>query len=188
MKEKENKEPTKSLSEYISEKGKGRFQNKNEHHQQSSKKQCRRDDLVNINVGLIRLNENGCIQKVRGSKLPIKVQKNMKYGDVLEIALKKHATHDQYFCHLESYVMVYPDMKPCHFIPGSEKPFTVLDYKVELGKPFSKIDLYLVIEHDLDGTSSTKSVTDDFPFLQDFLYENPEPTSSSTVSIRFDNC
>jgi len=110
----------------------------------------RRDDIVTINVGVIKINENRQLQKIRGSKLPMQVEKNMCYKEVLEIAKNKHGNHDQYFCPLESYVLVYPDNKPCYFIPGSsDKMFTVSEYKKELGKPYSKIDLFLVIEHDL---------------------------------------
>ena len=163
--------------------------------------------MVNINVGLVQNNELGCLHKVRGSKLPIHVQKTMTYEEVLGIALKKHATFDQYFCHLEAYVMVYPDLKPCHFIPGSNKPFTILDYKIELGKPFSKIDLYLVKEHDLhdndddvdDGGDVREKFVDEIDYpLQDYLYEcslnvpsgitthqppAPSTTTTTTVSL-----
>ncbi len=38
---------------------------------------------------------------------------------------------------------MYPDQKLATDIPRSGKSFTVQDYKIELGKPYSKLDLYI---------------------------------------------
>ena len=106
------------------------------------------NNSVVINVGLMKDTDKGlCI--TRGSRLPVKVQKCFNSGQVLQAATEKHANHDQFFCGLEDYVLLYPDQKIVANIPGSTVAFTVEKYKKELAKPFSKVDLYICKLHDL---------------------------------------
>ena len=44
---------------------------------------------------------------------------------VLNIATDKHAGMDQYFCEFEDYVLLYPDIKVCNLLPGSNESCTV---------------------------------------------------------------
>ena len=98
---------------------------------------------VIINVGIVRLNEQNELVIVRGSKLPIKLNKTCSAAQVLHEAINKHANHDQFFCALEHYALLYPDQKIVVTIPGSDEYFTVEKYKAELAKPYSKVDLYI---------------------------------------------
>ena len=109
------------------------------------------ETYIHINVGIVRDNEKGVLTRVRGSKLSITVDRDMSVDQILSIAKTKHSAHDQFFCGLEDYQVVYPDLKVVHFIPGTDKKFTVRGYKQELMKPYSKLDLYLCKCSDLEG-------------------------------------
>ena len=91
---------------------------------------------------MVKYSDKGILQKVRGSRMPIKIEKSMDYDTILEIAKKKHGDHDQYFCSLEDYSLIYSDNKVAYYIPGTKKKFSIVEYKKELGKPYSKIDMY----------------------------------------------
>ena len=40
---------------------------------------------------------------IRGSHLPVKVQKNFTAAEVLSAEILKHSNHDQFFCSSEDY-------------------------------------------------------------------------------------
>ena len=113
----------------------------------SSSTTTTKEDNVLINIGLIK-DSNGQLSIVRGSKLPIKVSKKMTAEKVCIEAVQKHAAHDQYFCGLEDYFLLYPDQKIVDTVPGTTEKFTVERYKQELAKPYSKIVLFLCKECD----------------------------------------
>ena len=58
----------------------------------------------------------------------------------MKSAVKKHADHDQNFCDIENYCLMYPDMKIVDVVPGAQYKFTVQKCKDEMGRPYSKID------------------------------------------------
>ena len=69
---------------------------------------------VAIEVGIIDTSKVS-LQPVRGSKLPVKVGKDMTADEVLVLAQKKkNSDYDQFFSGLENYVLLYPDTK---FVP-----------------------------------------------------------------------
>ena len=65
---------------------------------------------VAIEVGIMDTSK-GSLQPVRGSKLPVKVGKDMTADEVLVLAQKKYSDYDQFFSGLENYVLLYPDTK-----------------------------------------------------------------------------
>ena len=71
------------------------------------------------------------------------MQKSSLRSELLGLLWKKHADHDQFFYGSDEYVLCYPDQSIVQFIPGTNIEFTVERYKEEIGKPYSKIDLYL---------------------------------------------
>ena len=92
-----------------------------------------------INVGIMK-NVNLNLKPVRGKKLPLKVKTTMNYDDLKKRAVGKYSHHDQSFCCLEEYVLLYPDRKEALFLPGITSTRLQLDsYKEELGKPYSQI-------------------------------------------------
>ena len=54
----------------------------------------------------------------------------------------------------------YPDQKLVQFIPGSNKELTVELYKEEIGKPYSKTDLFLCNVSNVDDAVDRKIVED----------------------------
>ena len=66
---------------------------------------------VAIEVGIIDTSKVS-LQPVRGSKLPVKVGKDMTADEVLVLAQKKkNSDYDQFFSGLENYVLLCPDTK-----------------------------------------------------------------------------
>lgn len=51
--------------------------------------------------------------------MPLKVRNTIDDINLKTAAIEKHANHDQMFCGLEEYAMIYPDGKEVNFIPGS---------------------------------------------------------------------
>ena len=101
------------------------------------------DKPVMINVVLIRAAEDKELSIVRGSKLPVQVKKGFDADQVLKSNVKKHVDHDQHFCGIENNCFMYPDMKIVDVAPETRHKFTVQKYKDDLGRQYSKIDLYL---------------------------------------------
>ena len=60
-----------------------------------------------INVDLIMAVKDSKLSLVRGSKLPAQVKKGFDADQVLKSAAKKHADHDQHFCDIENYCLMY---------------------------------------------------------------------------------
>ena len=80
--------------------------------------------------------------------------------EVAHAAVRKYADYDQFFCGSDDYVLCYPDQKIVQFIPGSNKKFTAELYKEEIGKPYSKIDLFLCNVNNVDDAIDCKVVED----------------------------
>ena len=81
--------------------------------------------LVTINVGIMTSDGRQSLKRVRGAWASIAVEPEADASRVLNIAIDKHAGMDQYFCEFEDYVLLYPDMKICSLLPGSNESFTV---------------------------------------------------------------
>ena len=156
---KESKRP-KSLDKYIKEKGKERgffkpmfLQNANKSSKSNRKASNLREEVV-INVVLIEGNE-------KGSRVAIKIAKRFSSIKVARVAVKKHADHDQFFCRSDEYVLCYPHQSIVQFIPRTNIEVTVERYKKEIGKPYSKIDLYLCNVRNADSDVHLKVIDDD---------------------------
>ena len=63
---------------------------------------------VTINVGIMK-NVNLNLKPVRGKTLPLKVKPTINYDDLKKRATEKDSHHDQSFCSLKEYVLLYPD-------------------------------------------------------------------------------
>ena len=94
------------------------------------------------------------LKRVRGKKLPLKVKTTNNYDNLKKRAIEKHSHHDQSFCGLEEYVLLYPDGKEALLLPGiTSTRFQLDSYKEELGKPYSQIVLYLCSTSGFDNVS-----------------------------------
>ena len=101
-----------------------------------------KDESVFINIGLMEY-EAGEPKRVYGKSFPVKVLKGMNYDEVREKSISKWEDYDSKFSRERGYVLVYPDSRIAHTIPGASEEFTVQKYKEGLGKPYSRITLYL---------------------------------------------
>ena len=117
-------------------------------------------ETVTINIGLIKSTDknNYNLGPIRGSRLPVKVQKTFTAAKVLSAGILKHSNHDEFFCSSEDCLLLYPDQKVVTNIPGSEELFTAEKYKKELGKRYSKLDLSFCRASDISiGNSGSLS-------------------------------
>ena len=112
------------------------------------------DTSVIIEVGIMDMSK-GNLEPVRGSRLPVKVGKDMNQEEICQLAIKKHCNHDQFFTNLEQYVLLYPDKKLVYQVPGTTEMFTLAKYKTELGKPFSKLTLFFCKEKSFQSSLLT---------------------------------
>lgn len=117
------------------------------HFQPKRKKSCSsssrvKNESVFINIGLMEY-EAGEPKRVYGKSFPVKVLKDMTYDEVREKALAKWEDYDSKFSRERGYVLVYPDSRIAYTIPGSSEEFTVQKYKEGLGKPYSRITMFL---------------------------------------------
>ena len=77
----------------------------------------------------------------------MQVKKGFDAEQVLKSAIKKHADHDQNFCDIESYCLMYPElcilmyMKIADVVPEAQHKYTAQKCKDEMGRPYSKINL-----------------------------------------------
>eukprot|EP00794_Sanderia_malayensis_P002879 gene2879-3330_t len=78
--------------------------------------------------------ERGCGFKGKGKK---KKQQN------IEAKTKVAKFHQNHIQEIDSVVLLYPDRSEVNSMPGSEEQFILQRYKEELGKPYSRICLYL---------------------------------------------
>ena len=84
------------------------------------------------------------LKLVRGKKLPLKLKTAINYNDLKKRAIEKHSHHKPFSCGLEKYLLPYPDVKEALFLPGiTTTRFQLDSCKEEIGKPYSKIVLYL---------------------------------------------
>ena len=79
-------------------------------------------------------NVNLNLKPVRGKKLPLRVKTTINYHDLKKRAIELYSHHDESFCGLEEYVLIYPDRKQALFLPGiTTTRFQLDSYKEELG-------------------------------------------------------
>ena len=173
---KESKRP-KSLDKYIKEKGKERgffkpmfLQNANKSSKINRKASNLREEVV-INVVLIEANE-------KGSRVAIKIAKKFSLIKVVRVAVKKHTDHDQFFCRSDEYVLCYPDQSILQFIPRTNTEVTVARYKEEIGKPYSKIDLYLCNVSNAESDVHLKVIDDN----KAMIHSNSNQTISNQLT------
>ena len=100
---------------------------------------------VLISDGIAARSEFGELKPLRGKHLPVKVLESSTSCEVLLTAIEKHANHNQEFCALDDWVLLYPDFKDVICMPGSDESFKLNKYKDELCKPYSQILLYLCL-------------------------------------------
>ncbi|XP_057299457.1 uncharacterized protein LOC130630076 [Hydractinia symbiolongicarpus] len=106
------------------------------------------EKYISLNVGRARRDFFGELKVIREKRLPVRVKETASALELKFLAIDKHSNHDQEFCALESYVMLYPDLKEVTTLPGNMDDFRLNKYRDCLGKPYSQMVLYLCTSND----------------------------------------
>lgn len=105
-------------------------------------KKLKTNDEVNVNIGFMEVCERQLIRKKRRT-LSLKVKPSATSEQILSAAILKHSRHFRQFNKEKEYVLLYQDETLVETLPGSSEPFTLEKYKQDIGKPYSKITLWL---------------------------------------------
>ncbi|KAM9737247.1 zinc finger MYM-type protein 4-like isoform 2-T2 [Menidia menidia] len=115
---------------------------------------------VRINIGLMAIQKN-CLKPQRGKTISLATNPNVSATPLLSLAVKKMKDFNK---DIEdgSFLLLYPDGTEVINIPGTQTPFTLADYKAEIGKSYQRISLFLCLKRDFEevGKSSDSSDSD----------------------------
>ncbi|XP_057702965.1 uncharacterized protein LOC130922294 isoform X2 [Corythoichthys intestinalis] len=106
----------------------------------------RNDNTVKISIGLM-IPTDGMLKPVRGMVLPLAVNPGSDVEQLLRAAEKRLTDFNRNF-EGGPYLLVYPDGTKVTSIPGTEKPFSLKDYKEAVGKAYQRVTLYLCTADD----------------------------------------
>ena len=80
----------------------------------------------------------------RDSLLPIDVKKCDSHVVVKTAGVEKQLAHNKQLRDESSeWVLLYPDMELVLYLPGTTETFSVEKYKESLGRPYSRVNLYV---------------------------------------------
>ena len=95
---------------------------------------------MTIQVGQMTFNSR--LKPSRG-RLPLIVRENASVSLILSTAVKKYGDFEKSFNKDREYVLLYPDDSEVITVPGTTELFTLGQYKRALGKPYSRIALFI---------------------------------------------
>lgn len=133
------------------------------------------DQNVTINIGLMKIVGNE-LKAVWGKKLPVVVPKTSNYRSILDKAVEKYKAFDRKFDDTQEHILVYEDGSHAQLMPGTKDFFQLDNYKVEIGKDFKRITMYLCT---LEDHNISEGIFDQFNShkedkLFDTMYEEDE--------------
>ncbi|XP_057207773.1 uncharacterized protein LOC130565206 [Triplophysa rosa] len=146
---------------------------------------------VQINVGIMCL-QNGCLKPQRGKTLPLYTDPQVTANDVLRLAEKKFKDFNK---DMEEgpYFLLYPDGSVVVNVPGTQKPFTLKDYKSEIGKTYQRINLFIcrksnfeaeqILSSDSDTEVVIRTRNSDESNLADTLPITPQHSSTPEKAV-----
>jgi hypothetical protein len=107
---------------------------------------------LQINIGIVELEGNHSKIK-RGSLLPVDVKKSDSHATVKDSGVNKQLAHNKQLRKEDDneWLLLYPDMDNVVNIPGKNELFTVEKYKESLGRPYSRVNLYICKMLDFEG-------------------------------------
>jgi len=126
------------------------------------KKKLMGETEVTINIGMMKQTNKGNKEVLRGKSLPLRLKQSSKAANILNYAVEKRKHYDCSFRKDLQYTLVYPDGSVVENIPGTQEEFTLARYKEELGKPFSRINLFLLFEDAFDSDEKDYCTNDSF--------------------------
>ncbi|XP_053367988.1 G2/M phase-specific E3 ubiquitin-protein ligase-like isoform X2 [Clarias gariepinus] len=140
---------------------------------------------VQINVGIMCL-QSGCLKPQRGKTLPLLIDPQVNANDILMMAEKKIKDFNK---DMEEgpYVLLYPDGSNVINIPGTARPFTLKDYRTEIGKPYSRINLFICRKKDFEGEEVLSSESETEVVIRTRNTEPIRPRHTSTPEERINN-
>ncbi|KAF3837722.1 hypothetical protein F7725_009490 [Dissostichus mawsoni] len=123
------------------------------------KKKLKVKEKQSFNCGKVRLNKKGQVQELilkprRGKTLPLFTDPEIAAPVLLERAVQKMRAFNKDMDE-GPYILLYPDCSEVVNVPGSEKPFTLAEYKKDLGKAYARITLFICLEKHFRGGDDT---------------------------------
>lgn len=109
-----------------------------------------REKVVTCKIALMTYREDADrLKVVRGSQHSLSVVPATNAYELKRKAVEKLSRFNSSLSNYpEHYCMLYPDLTLVCMIPGTEKPFTLKEYKDELGKPYERLTLYICKRED----------------------------------------
>ena len=135
------------------------------------------DSDVTVNIGLMKIDEEGNLKPVRGKVLPLKVKKSTNAKDLCEFATKKQQTHNSIGS--GPFKLVYPKGSEVKQLPESKNDFSVAKYKAEIGRPYQRLTFCLC--NSLDLTESLMSFDSCESDIAEDNSDHSEEISTSTI-------
>ena len=115
---------------------------------------------VCVNVGLVKLVENGQLKPMRGKSIPMKVMKCSKREELMTKAIKKHQAHNN--IGYGPFDLLYPNLTRVKNLLEKEEELVLEKYKLEAGKPYNRLNFFLVSVTDfIKSQCSHNSDSDD---------------------------
>ncbi|XP_071061455.1 G2/M phase-specific E3 ubiquitin-protein ligase-like [Pseudochaenichthys georgianus] len=114
---------------------------------------------VQINIGMMSL-QGVDLKPRRGKTLPLFTDPEVAAPAILERAVQKMKAFNKDMDE-GPYVLLYPDCSEVVNVPGSEKPFTLAEYKKDLGKAYARITLLICLEKHFRGGDDTSDSDSD---------------------------
>ena len=122
---------------------------------------------VLINIGVMKYDphcadSSNVYMPVRGKSLPLKINKDANYTQLLTAALMKRKAYDQSFNEKLDWNIVYPDRQNASSLPGQpDTPFCLSAYMEDHRKNYSRLVLYLCTENSDENDETVEEDTFD---------------------------
>ena len=124
------------------------------------KSEERSDVEVTINIGIVKLGENGQLKPVRGKSIPLKVKRSVKKDELLDKAVKKQQAHNDIGTGL--FELLYSNFMQVKNLLETDDEFILEKYKIEVGKAYNRLNFFLVsITDNIKSHCFQKSDSDD---------------------------
>nr|XP_021322013.1 uncharacterized protein LOC103908824 isoform X3 [Danio rerio] len=149
---------------------------------------------VQINVGVM-VPHGSDLKPLRGKTLPLFTDPDVAAPDLLKHAVEKIRTFNKDMPE-GPYVLLYPDCSEVDYVPGSDRPFKLSEYKKEIGKAYARITFFICLEKHykrVDDTSDsdfdseiviTTRSTAEFNQADSLVFE---PQNQSTPKLKLED-
>ena len=109
-----------------------------------------KEKLVTCKIAFMTYREDtGRLKLVRGSQHSLSLSPAINAYELRRKAVEKLSRFNRSLSNSpEHYCLLYPDITLVCMIPGTEKPFTLKEYKEDLGKPYERLTLYICKRED----------------------------------------